>query len=90
MNQLKAEDVRRFLVRQYSGGISASGTEPAQVPDDFDFLLQGVIDSLGVLEMVGLIENEFQIELDLADLDAEQMTILGPLSEYAASHQVMK
>ena len=60
------------------------GLTPTNLPDDFDFLLNGVIDSFGVLEMMSAIEEEFQIELDLADLDAEQITILGPLSRYVA------
>jgi len=34
--------------------------------------------------MISAIETEFQIQLDLADLDAEQITILGPLSRYVA------
>jgi acyl carrier protein len=34
--------------------------------------------------MISAIENEFQIQLDLADLDAEQITIVGPLSRYVA------
>lgn len=90
MNKPKAEEVRRFLITNYAGGIAAAGIDAAKVPADFDFLLQGVIDSFGVLEMVGLIENEFQIELDLTNLDAEQMTVLGPLSEYVAGNAVEK
>ena len=42
---------------------------PAELPDDFDLLL-----------MISSIEEEFQIELDLAALDAEEITIVGPLS----------
>ena len=61
-----------------------SGLIPDNLADDFDFLLNGVIDSFGILEMISAIENEFQIQLDLADLDAEQITILGPLSRYVA------
>jgi len=57
---------------------------PDNLDDDFDFLLNGVIDSFGILEMISAIEKEFQIQLDLADLDAEQITILGPLSRYVA------
>ena len=57
---------------------------PDNLADDFDFLLKGVIDSFGILEMISAIENEFRIQLDLADLDAEQITILGPLSRYVA------
>ena len=44
----------------------------------------GIHGLFGILEMISAIENEFQIQLDLADLDAEQITILGPLSRYVA------
>ncbi len=62
------------------------GFDPVEVPDSFDFLLSGVIDSFGILEMVSSIEDEFRIRLDLAALDAEQITILGPLSQYVAKN----
>jgi len=45
-----------------------------------------VIDSFGILEMVSSIEDEFHIQLDIATLDAEQITMLGPLSQYAAEN----
>jgi len=59
---------------------------PAEIGDDFDFLLSGVIDSFGVLEMISSIEDQFRIRLDMATLDAEQITIVGPLSVYVAQH----
>jgi acyl carrier protein len=36
--------------------------------------------------MISSIEDEFRIQLDMATLDAEQITILGPLSEYVAEN----
>lgn len=84
MNKVTAEEVRRFLTEKYAGAIQGVGFDPAAVPDDFDFLLNGVVDSFGILEMVSSIEKQFGVELDLASLDAEQMTILGPLSRYVA------
>jgi acyl carrier protein len=84
MNKVTTEQVRNFLIGKYSGAIKGVGLDPAALPDDFDFLLSGVVDSFGILEMVSSIEERFGIELDLASLDAEQMTILGPLSRYVA------
>lgn len=84
MNKVTAENVRDFLITKYSGAIGGIGVDPTNIPDDFDFLLSGVVDSFGILEMVSSIEQQFGIELDLASLDAEQMTILGPLSRYIA------
>src|SRR5438132_6084575 len=84
MKPVTSNDIRQFLLVKYSGTIGALGLAPADLPDDFDFLLSGVIDSFGILEMISAIEKEFEIELDLAALDAEQITILGPLSRYVA------
>jgi len=84
MEELTEPGIRRFLVDKYREPIEAMGLMPDDLADDFDFLLTGVIDSLGLIEMIGAIETEFQIELDLGALDAEQITVLGPLSRYVA------
>lgn len=84
MNKIGPQDVRGFLTTRYAEAIRGIGLDPAAIPDNFDFLLSGVVDSFGILEMVSAIEQKFGIELDLASLDAEQMTILGPLSRYVA------
>ena len=84
MKQLSEADIRSFLLDKYREPIEALGLASETMTDDFDFLLTGVIDSFGILEMFSAIEEEFQIELDLAALDAEQITILGPLSRYVA------
>jgi acyl carrier protein len=84
MKEITEAGIRRFLLDKYRAQIGAIGLIPDNLADDFDFLLNSVIDSFGILEMISAIENEFQIQLDLADLDAEQITILGPLSRYVA------
>jgi acyl carrier protein len=86
MTQITAEEVRQFLLNKYADSIHGIGLHPAEIGDDFDFLVSGVIDSFGVLDMVGSIEDQFRIRLDMATLDAEQITILGPLSAYVAQH----
>ena len=86
MSDISPEKVRQFLLARYSETIKAMGFDPVEVPDSFDFLLSGVIDSFGIMEMVSSIEDEFGIRLDLAALDAEQITILGPLSQYVAQN----
>ena len=86
MSDITPEKVRQFLLTRYFETIKAGGIDPVGVPDSFDLLLSGVIDSFGILEMVASIEDEFRIRLDLAALDAEQITILGPLSQYVAEN----
>ena len=82
--KVTADVVREFLLSRYSEPIKAMRLDATQVPDDFDLLLTGVIDSFGILEMISAIEAELQIQLDLALLDAEDITKIGPLSRYVA------
>jgi acyl carrier protein len=77
MSDITPEKVRQFLLTRYAETIKGGGIDPAGVPDSFDFLLSGVIDSFGILELISSIEDEFRIRLDLAALDAEQITILA-------------
>ena len=86
--QVTPGSVRNFLLNRYSEPIAALGLSSAELPDEFDFLLNGIIDSFGLLEMLSAIEDEFQIKLDLAALDAEQITILGPLAQYVTDNAV--
>ena len=83
--EIRPENVRKFLLARYSEPITAMRLDVAQIPDDFDLLLAGIIDSFGILEMIGAIETEFQIQLDLALLDAEEITKIGPLTRYVAA-----
>jgi acyl carrier protein len=78
------DNVREFLLTRYSEPITAMRLNIADLPDDFDFLLSGVIDSFGILEMISAIEHEFRIQLDLALLDAEDITKMGALARYVA------
>ena len=86
MKEFSEADIRRFLLDKYREPIKAIGLAPEGLGDDFDFLLSGVIDSFGILEMISAIEDEFQIQLDLATLDAEDITRIGPLSRYIAKN----
>jgi serine acetyltransferase/acyl carrier protein len=82
--EVTPDEIRKFLLTTYSEPITAMRINIRELPDDFDFLLSGVIDSFGILEMISAIENEFQIQLDLSLLDAEDISRIGPLTRYIA------
>ena len=86
MKDVTPDNIRGFLLKRYSEPITAMQLNLTELPDDFDFLLSGVIDSFGILEMISAIEDEFQIQLDLALLDAEDVTKIGPLARYVAEN----
>lgn len=80
------EQVRTHLLTMYAEQIQMNGKTLAEIPDNYDLLLEGIVDSFGILEMVGALEKAFGMELDMSDLDVEEITVLGPLSRYVAAH----
>ena len=86
MKNVTPDNVRKFLLTRYAEPITAMQLNLTELPDDFDLLLNGVIDSFGILEMISAIEDEFRIQLDLALLDAEDITRMGPLARYIAEN----
>jgi acyl carrier protein len=85
MRHITASEIRQFLLKRYASALSSAGVSPNSIPEDYDLLERGIIDSMGILEMIGAVEAEFQIELDLEHLDAESLTKIGPFSNYVES-----
>lgn len=82
MTKIIVEEVRSFLLERFSRQFAAQGRDVASIDDSFDFMTEGLVDSLGVVELIGAVEEKFGKPIDLSELDPEQMTVLGPLSKY--------
>ena len=55
-------EIRQFVVENFLFG------QGAQLKDDESFLDSGIIDSTGVLELVGFLEEHYGITIDNAEL----------------------
>ena len=85
MNAVTPDAVQDFLREYVAKYLRGQGREvPAELSDDCDLLLSGYVDSLGLLELMTAIQDHFGREIDFDDLDAEQMTIVGPLKRFVA------
>jgi acyl carrier protein len=82
------DDVRAHLVGQVIDLMAHQGgaaVDAAAISDDTDLLLDGYIDSLGLLELTESL-NEFSgVEIDFNELDPELVTVVGPLTDFVAS-----
>ena len=76
------EEVRAFILSLYAEKFKHAGLRV--VPDNFDLVTGGIIDSMGVLELVGALEHKFGMELDLSGLDAEHLAMVGPLARFVS------
>jgi len=60
----------------------------ATIGDDDSLLARGVIDSLGVMELVGFVETTFGVAVDPADITEEHFGSLSAIARYVASRTV--
>jgi acyl carrier protein len=79
-----AQDARDLILGHVDEQLAAKGLTPSDVAPSFDLLLEGVIDSFGVVELVLMLEAEFAFEFNFDEVDADDMTRVGPLAEYVA------
>jgi acyl carrier protein len=85
MGQASSEQIRTFL-QQYILEKSLAGGKgtPGELADDCDLLLSGMIDSIGLLDLMTAIQQHCQREIDFEALDPEQLTVVGPLCRYVS------
>lgn len=90
MTALTSTDVRMFLKEYLGRKLEANGCCACEdLPDDCDLLLSGMIDSIGLLDLVAALQEFVGREIDFEVLDPEEMTIVGPLCNFV-SDQVSK
>jgi acyl carrier protein len=85
MSNANSEQIRIFL-QQYLVEKSLAGGKdtPGDLADDCDLLLSGMIDSLGLLDLMTAIQEHCQRDIDFEALDPEQLTVVGPLCRYVS------
>src|SRR5260370_21212311 len=85
MTQVSETQVRLFLLERYSAALSSAGVLVNSISDDYDFLQQRVIDSIGLLDMIRALETAFRAKLDFENLDADCLTKVRPFRRYVAA-----
>jgi acyl carrier protein len=87
MTAASTKDVRMFLESYLTQRLREQGREmPVDLPDDCDLLLSGIIDSVGLLELISAVQKYCDREIDFEGLEPESMTVLGPLCRYISEN----
>ena len=82
MNTVSAEEVKLFLLEHLEGRLQELHLNPADLTDDVDLFKQGVLDSMGIIEMISAVEQKFGLTVDFEGLDVNDLTIMGPFCRY--------
>ena len=81
-------EIEAFVKKLLGEKIEKSGKTIA-ITDDLNFIQSGLMDSVGFLDLLGAVEDEFDIEVDFDDKDPEEfLNLKGFLkSIYQATEQ---
>ncbi|WP_157259666.1 acyl carrier protein [Paenibacillus sp. OSY-SE] len=76
MMTVKYEEVENYLYNILQDRLELFGVTRGDFTDSFQ-LLPGVVDSIGFLELVAQVEQNFEVEMDFEHSDPEQYTKLA-------------
>jgi acyl carrier protein len=76
--------VAAFIVEDLDEPLRAAGHDPRDVSDEFDLLKSGVVDSLGMMELLMAVNDRFGLDVDYEGVNPEELTVVGPLARYVA------
>ena len=84
MKVISVEDVRSLVLEKLQPWLDAKGLGAEEIPDNFDCLTEGLIDSMGILQLISEVEARFGITVDFEELDPENLTVIGPFCRHIA------
>jgi acyl carrier protein len=71
------QKIKQFIVDEYMPDVSVD-----ELDSDFDLLTGGVVDSLGLLQLVAWLETEFDVTVDESQLGPESFRTVDAIKEY--------
>jgi acyl carrier protein len=83
-----ADQVKAMIVSLLESSLAAGGRAPFVVREETDLRAEGLIDSLGFVQLLAGLEEKLGGPVDIADLDPDRLTHLGALSAHIAARHI--
>lgn len=80
----RTDDIKRYLIDQFLLEVTVE-----EIEDDFDLLANGVIDSLGLLTLVGWLENTYELDIDALDIVPDNFRSVASIDAFLAQADVV-
>lgn len=91
MSSPKTQHVRAMLLDVVNRRLKELNREQiADLPDGYNLMSSGLIESLYLIELMSDVSEHFGREIDFAELDPEEMTIVGPLCAFITEQLAKK
>src|SRR5262249_32123778 len=70
------DKIREFIIK------NLYYAEGATLSDDASFLAEGVIDSMGAMELVAFVESEFQIKVEMSEVVVKNFDSIHKMANF--------
>jgi acyl carrier protein len=74
-----SEQIRAFVVNHLKETAETQGITGLQIDGDFELFESGVLDSFAFINLLGVVEDQFNVELDPGDGGPERFSTLDGL-----------
>jgi acyl carrier protein len=88
MTEDGVERVKSLIASILEPRLLAQGITVTTLQDDLDLRGEGIVDSLGFVQLLAELETRLGGRIDLLDLDPEYLTNVGALSRHIAGKRV--
>lgn len=76
-----AEKIKAFITSEL-----APDVETAELPDDYDIIANGVVDSLSLVRLVAWTGEEFDVPINDIELAPEDLSTVGKIHAFIERH----
>ena len=80
-----SKDVVKTRVRQFVVDSFLFGQDSQSLSDDDSFLDRGIVDSTGVLELVGFLETQFKVSVDNHELIPDNLDSINRVTTFVSA-----
>ena len=77
--------IRGFVIERIQAAAAANGRSIEGLDDDFNIVDSGVLDSIGFIDLITSIEDQFDLEIDLSEVDPDEFTTVAGLVNVCTS-----
>ena len=84
LNSVK-EELRQYILKNF-----LPGEKPSNLHDDTPLRTSGIVDSMGMLQMVSFVEERFGIEVEAYEASVENFDRIEDIAAFINSKQPVK
>lgn len=83
MSEAIRNDIRTFIIDNF-----LFGDESQPLPDDLSLIDNDLVDSTGILELVGFLEEHFEVKIEDADIVPANLDTIGKIVAFVGRKRV--